>query len=92
MVARFGGDEFSLVLPETSSEGAVAVALRLIERIRQAHFLADDGLDVRLTISVGIATLPDTAQSAEELLRAADMAMYRVKAAGKDGLHVARRD
>ncbi len=92
VVARFGGDEFSLVLPETSSEGAVAVAERLIERIRQFRFLASDGLDVRLTISVGVATLPDTAQSAEELLRAADMAMYRVKAAGKDGVHVARRD
>lgn len=90
VVARFGGDEFSLVLPETSTEGAVAVASRVRDRIGRCRFLAAEGLDVRLTISVGVATLPDSAQSAEELLRAADMAMYQVKAAGKDGIHVAR--
>jgi diguanylate cyclase (GGDEF)-like protein len=46
-------------------------------------------LSVHLTASIGIATLPDAAESAEELLRAADIAMYKVKAAGKDGYHVA---
>lgn len=92
VVARFGGDEFSLVLPETTSEGAVAVANRVIERIREFRFLAADGLDLRLTISVGVATLPNVVQSAEELLRAADMAMYRVKAAGKNGIYVAQRN
>jgi diguanylate cyclase (GGDEF)-like protein len=89
VVARFGGDEFALILPDTGREGAVSVASRIRERIRTAHFLAADGLSVHLTASVGVATLPDAAASAEELLQAADMAMYRVKAAGKDGVHVA---
>ena len=69
----------------------MAVAERLSSVSARLRFLATDGLDVHLTISIGVATLPDAAESAEELLRAADMAMYRVKAAGKDGIHVAER-
>ena len=89
VVARFGGDEFALILPDTGPEGAKAVALRIGERVRAHPFLRSDGLSVRLTASIGVATLPDAAQTAEELLKAADMAMYKVKAAGKDGIHVA---
>lgn len=92
VVARFGGDEFSVILPDTGREGAVSVAERVRDRIRAFEFLASDGLTVRLTASIGIATLPDVAGSAEELLRAADTAMYRVKDAGKDGIHIAQED
>jgi diguanylate cyclase (GGDEF)-like protein len=89
VVARFGGDEFALILPDTGREGALSVASRIRERLRTTHFLAGDGLALHLTASIGLATLPDAAASAEELLRAADMAMYKVKAAGKDGIHIA---
>jgi diguanylate cyclase (GGDEF)-like protein len=91
VVARFGGDEFSVILPDTSQEGAMFVAERICDRLRAFKFLRSDGLEVRLTASVGIATLPDVTTSAEELLRAADRAMYRVKNAGKNGIHVAEK-
>jgi diguanylate cyclase (GGDEF)-like protein len=90
VTARFGGDEFAVVLPDTGSEGAVQVAERVRERIAAHPFLkVSDGLDVRLTASVGVATLPDVAASAEELVKAADTAMYRVKDRGKNGVVLA---
>jgi diguanylate cyclase (GGDEF)-like protein len=90
VAARFGGDEFSVVLPDTGREGAVSVAERIRDRVNAHQFLASEGLSVHLTASIGVATLPDVAASAEELLRAADVAMYRVKDAGKNGIHIAQ--
>ena len=92
VAARFGGDEFAVILPDTGSEGAVAVAERVRERLVAHSFLAGDGLNLRLTASVGVATLPDVAASAEELVRAADTAMYQVKDSGKNGVRVAQAD
>jgi diguanylate cyclase (GGDEF)-like protein len=88
MVARFGGDEFALILPDTGSEGAAAVGERVRERIAAFRFLEADGLSIKLTVSVGVATLPDVAASADGLVQAADEAMYWVKDHGKNGLHV----
>jgi diguanylate cyclase (GGDEF)-like protein len=89
VVARFGGDEFALVLPDTGGEGAFAVGDRIRERIAAHTFLAGDGLAIRLTASVGVATLPDVAASSEELVQAADKAMYVVKESGKNGIQAA---
>jgi diguanylate cyclase (GGDEF)-like protein len=89
VVARFGGDEFALVLPDTGGEGAFAVGERIRDKVAAHKFLAGDGLDIHLTVSIGVATLPDVAASADELMQAADKAMYRVKDAGKNGIQAA---
>jgi two-component system cell cycle response regulator len=65
------------------------VGERIRERLAAHLFLADDGLNMHLTGSVGVATLPDVANSAEELLQAADKAMYQVKDRGKNGIQAA---
>jgi diguanylate cyclase (GGDEF)-like protein len=91
IAARFGGDEFAVILPDTGSEGAVAVAERVQERIFAHRFLAVDGLDIHLTASIGVAAFPDVASSAEELIKAADTAMYCVKDAGKNGVRLAEQ-
>ena len=89
VAARFGGDEFVVVLPETACAGAVAVGRRVCARIREHVFLKEEGVDYRLTASVGVATLPDVASTVEELLKAADEAMYWIKGHGKDDVQLA---
>jgi two-component system cell cycle response regulator len=77
------------VLPDTGGEGAFAVGERIRERIAAHVFLAAAGFTIRLTASVGVATLPDVAASADELVHAADAAMYQVKDRGKNGIQAA---
>ena len=89
IVARFGGDEFALVLPDTGAQGALAVAERIRERVARHRFLAAEGLDIHLTASIGVATFPDMASTPDELVQAADAAMYRVKDCGKNGIRSA---
>ncbi len=77
--ARYGGDEFVIILPNTSKNGAMTLANRLLNIFRNHVFYDDEAAPFQLTASLGISTFPDDAQSKDDLIRLADKAMYRVK-------------
>ncbi len=83
--ARFGGDEFALILPQAYTEGALIVAERVRQRIEQINIPGFGNV----TASMGIATFPMHAGSRAELLRAADAALYVAKRAGRNQVSVA---
>lgn len=83
---RYGGDEFVVVLPNTSRRDASGVARRIQQRVAAETFLTGHGLEVRLTMSVGVATLTRPTYSAADLIRNADEAMYWVKRHGRNGI------
>jgi diguanylate cyclase (GGDEF)-like protein len=84
-LARFGGDEFAVVLPHSDLYGARAVADRILHRARALRILAADGVtEVRCTVSLGIATYVGPSMTAAELIQRADERLYESKRLGKN--------
>jgi diguanylate cyclase (GGDEF)-like protein len=83
IIGRYGGEEFSLVLPETGLEGARVVAERIRKRIEEHVFKAYDE-KLKITISIGIAVYKGGSDSLEELIERSDKALYDAKKAGKN--------
>jgi diguanylate cyclase (GGDEF)-like protein len=91
VAARFGGDEFAFILPDTTLTAGLAVAEAIRAEVAAADRLDGSEVDIAcVTASIGIATVPDHARDAVSLLQAADQAMFAVKRAHKNGVGVAR--
>ena len=84
LLARPGGEEFIVFLPNATAEQARGVAERVTERVRSAEILHEDAPGGRLTVSVGVATVGEDDADIEDVLRRADDSLYQAKQAGRD--------
>lgn len=84
ILARYGGDEFTAILPEAGEKECTMVAERLLARIRNLSMKTPDGHTVGVSLSIGIAIGPTHTDSARGLFAIADAQMYRAKLAGKN--------
>ena len=84
MAARYGGDEFAVILPQTQPEGALRVCERIRRAVEQLALNAGDG-PVSVTATLGVADYPaEDIDTAEDLVHAADEALYCAKRSGKN--------
>lgn len=83
VVARYGGEEFAIVMPETDAKGALVIAERIRERVMAEVFQTEQG-PLKVTLSLGIATSPDSSQEKQGLIDLADQCLYFAKRHGRN--------
>ncbi len=88
---RYGGDEFVVLLPQTGKDSALVVAKRLRDSLRTSLFCRQEGLNLNVRASIGIATYPHDAKTPHDIIRQADGMMYMVKNSTRDNIGVAQR-
>jgi diguanylate cyclase (GGDEF)-like protein len=89
VAARYGGDELAVILVETEREGALILGERLADRMRATKVPTRGGGSMGVTISLGVATIPDSADDLDSLVDTADRALLRAKRAGKNQIRAA---
>jgi diguanylate cyclase (GGDEF)-like protein len=82
IAARYGGDEFALILPETDAADACIAAERILDAFRDHPFVDEQRGSVPMAVSIGVATFPSDGRTATDLIAAADSALYAIKRAG----------
>ncbi len=88
---RYGGDEFVILLPQTGKDAALVVAKRLRDLLRTSMFCKEEGLNLNVRASIGVATYPHDAKSPHDVIRQADEMMYMVKNSTRDNIGIAQR-
>jgi len=88
---RYGGDEFVILLPQTSKDAALVVARRLRDTLRTTLFCQEEGLNLNVRASIGVATYPHDAKTPHDVIRQADEMMYLVKNTTRDNIGIAQR-
>jgi diguanylate cyclase (GGDEF)-like protein len=88
---RYGGDEFVVLLPQTSKDAALNVARRLRDSLRASNFCKEEMLNLNVRASIGLATYPHDAKSPHDIIRQADEMMYMVKNSTRDNIGIAQR-
>lgn len=83
-VARYGGEEFTVILPDTPFDAAMKVAERIRLSCEKDPFTFPGLPDIPITVSIGVATIPDHAANAQDLIAKADAAMYQAKGQGRN--------
>ena len=84
IVSRCGGEEFSIILPETPSDGALIVAEKIRKTTEETKFYSTANIQISVTLSLGIATFPEDAEVIESLTDKADQALYSAKHGGRN--------
>jgi len=84
VVCRYGGEEFSIIVPELGAKAAGEMAERLREIVEQTDFGSGKDQDIKITVSVGVAAFPESAGTVEQLTKAADTALYAAKEGGRN--------
>jgi diguanylate cyclase (GGDEF)-like protein len=88
---RYGGDEFVVLLPQTGKDSALVVARRLRDSLRTSMFCKEEGLNLNVRASMGVATYPHDAKTPHDVIRQADEMMYLVKNTSRDNIGIAQR-
>jgi diguanylate cyclase (GGDEF)-like protein len=88
LTARYGGDEFVILLPDTAAEDALLLAERLHQAVSSEPLMLANDNSVNLTVSIGVATYPTHASSIDELIRRADEALYWIKSHGRNRIRL----
>jgi diguanylate cyclase (GGDEF)-like protein/PAS domain S-box-containing protein len=91
VICRYGGEEFGIILPESSAENAAIRANALREETKKLEIQYKNHALGRITLSIGVACFPEHGRTSEELLKAADQCLYESKSAGRDKVTVATR-